>query len=220
MTLGDHELGIALGDICGKGISAALLMANLQATLRSNAMNIKKNPGLNGSKIVAGVVESLNSQIYSYTAANKFATFFYALYDNRRQTLIYCNAGHNPPLYFYDGKMRRLSAGGTVVGIFADSKYEEETVCAKTGDVFVAYTDGIIESVNEYGEEFGEHRLAQIVEENRHMDANALKEIIVSQVLEWTFGEERDDDMTLVIAKIIDSEEINGGTSSNTLSMA
>ena len=220
LPLGDNELGLALGDICGKGISAALLMANLQATLRSNVMNIKRNPGLNGAKNVAGVVESLNSQIYSYTAANKFATFFYALYDDRLQTLTYCNAGHNPPLYFNGGKMRRLSAGGTVVGIFADSKYEEETVCAKTGDVFVAYTDGIIESVNEYGEEFGEHRLAQLVEENRHMDANALKEIIVSQVLAWTFAEERDDDMTLVIAKIVDPKEINGDISSDTLSLA
>ena len=111
---------------------------------------------------MAGVVERVNSQIYSYTAANKFATFFYALYDDRLQTLTYCNAGHNPPLYFNGGKIRRLSAGGTVVGIFADSKYEEETVHAKTGDVFVAYTDGIIESVNEYGEEFGENRLAQL----------------------------------------------------------
>ncbi len=219
LPLGDNELGIALGDICGKGISAALLMANLQATLRSNATNIKRNPGLNGARIVAGVVESLNSQIYSYTAANKFATFFYALYDDLLKTLTYCNAGHNPPLYFNGGKMRRLSAGGTVVGIFADSKYEEETVCAKTGDIFVAYTDGIIESVNEYGEEFGEHRLAQIIEENRHMDATALKEIIVSKVLAWTFGEERDDDMTLVIAKIVDPKEINGGISSDTLSL-
>jgi phosphoserine phosphatase RsbU/P len=209
LPLGDNELGLALGDICGKGISAALLMANMQATLRSNAMNIKRNPGLNGAKNVAGVVERLNSQIYSYTAANKFATFFYALYDNRLQTLTYCNAGHNPPLYFNGGKMRRLSAGGTVVGIFADSKYEEETVYAKTGDVFVAYTDGIIESINEYGEEFGEHRLAQLIEDNRHMDANALKEIIVSQVLAWTFTEERDDDMTLIIAKIVDPKEIH-----------
>jgi phosphoserine phosphatase RsbU/P len=207
LPLGDNELGLALGDICGKGISAALLMANLQATLRSNVMNIKRNPGLNGAKNVAGVVERLNSQIYSYTAANKFATFFYALYDDRLQTLTYCNAGHNPPLYFNGGKMRRLNTGGTVVGIFADSKYEEEMVYAKTGDIFVAYTDGIIESVNEYGEEFGEHRLAQLVEENRHMDANGLKEIIVSQVLAWIFAEERDDDMTLVIAKIVDPKK-------------
>jgi phosphoserine phosphatase RsbU/P len=208
LPLGDNELGLALGDICGKGISAALLMANMQATLRSNVMNIKRNPGLKGAKNVAGVVERLNSQIYSYTAANKFATFFYALYDDRPQTLTYCNAGHNPPLYFNGGKMRRLSAGGTVVGIFADSKYEEETICVQIGDVFVAYTDGITESINEYGEEFGEDRLAQLVEENRHMDANALKEIIVSQVLSWTFAEERDDDMTLVIAKIVDPKEI------------
>jgi len=217
LLLGEHELGLALGDICGKGISAALLMANLQATLRSNVMNAKRSQGQDGEKDVAGVVERVNSQIYSYTAANKFATFFYALYDDRRQTITYCNAGHNPPLYFNGGRIRRLSAGGTVVGIFADSKYEEETVQAKTGDVFVAYTDGIVESMNEYGEEFGENRLAGLIEENRHLDANSLKEVIVSQVLSWTFAEERDDDMTLVIAKIVDPREINGDTSSETL---
>ncbi len=214
LPLGDHELGLALGDICGKGISAALLMANLQATLRSNVMNAGKRPDQNGERCVAGVVEKVNSQIYSYTAANKFATFFYALYDDRLQTLTYCNAGHNPPLYFNGSNVRRLSAGGTVVGIFADSKYEEETVQAKTGDVFVAYTDGIVESVNEYGEEFGEHRLAQLIQKNRHLDANALKEAIVSSVLSWTFAEERDDDMTLVIVKAIDPRGIEENASS------
>jgi sigma-B regulation protein RsbU (phosphoserine phosphatase) len=217
LPLGDHELGLALGDICGKGISAALLMANLQATLRSNVMNAKRSQGQDGEKEVSGVVERVNSQIYSYTAANKFATFFYALYDDRRQTITYCNAGHNPPLYFNGSRIRRLSAGGTVVGIFADSKYEEETVQAKAGDVFVAYTDGIVESMNEYGEEFGENRLAGLIKENRHLDANSLKEVVVSQVLSWTFAEERDDDMTLVIAKIIDPREISDNTSSETL---
>jgi sigma-B regulation protein RsbU (phosphoserine phosphatase) len=220
LPLGEHELGLALGDICGKGISAALLMANLQATLRSNVINIKRNQGQNGDKNVAGVVERVNSQIYSYTAANKFATFFYALYDDQLQTLTYCNAGHNPPLYFNGGGIRRLSAGGTVVGIFADSTYEEETVHTKAGDVFVAYTDGIVESINEYGEEFGEKRLASLIQENRHLDANALKEIIVSKVLSWTFAEERDDDMTLVIAKIIDPREISGDISSEALGQA
>lgn len=213
LPLGDHELGIAMGDICGKGISAALLMANLQATLRSNALNIKETTGANAGKDVAGVVERVNSQIYSYTAANKFATFFYARYDDRSQTITYCNAGHNPPLYFNGGKIRRLSAGGTVVGIFADSKYEEETVQAKTGDLFVAYTDGIVESVNEYGEEYGEGRLAQLIQENRHLGAEALKDIIVSQVLSWAFAEERDDDMTLVIAKIIETRDVTGNSS-------
>jgi phosphoserine phosphatase RsbU/P len=221
LQLGEHELGLALGDICGKGISAALLMANLQATLRSNVMNTRRDQGgQNGDKNVASVVERVNSQIYSYTAANKFATFFYALYDDRSQTLTYCNAGHNPPLYFNGGRIRRLNAGGTVVGIFADSKYEEETIHAKPGDVFVAYTDGIVECVNEYGEEFGENRLASLIQENRRLDANALKEIVVSQVLSWTFAEERDDDMTLVIAKIIDPRDISNNTSSETLGQA
>jgi len=217
LPLGDHELGLALGDICGKGISAALLMANLQATLRSNVMNAQRSRGQDGEKNVANVVEKVNSQIYSYTAANKFATFFYALYDDQLQTFTYCNAGHNPPLYFNGGKIRRLSEGGTVVGIFADSKYTEETVHAKAGDVFVAYTDGIVESVNEYGEEFGELRLAQLIQENRGLNADALKEVIVSQVLSWTFAEERDDDMTLIIAKVIDPRWIAGDTSSETL---
>ena len=88
---------------------------------------------------------------------------------------------------------------------------------AKAGDVFVAYTDGIVESVNEYGEEFGELRLAQLIQENRRLNADALKEVIVSQVLSWTFAEERDDDMTLIIAKVIDPRWIAGDTSSETL---
>jgi sigma-B regulation protein RsbU (phosphoserine phosphatase) len=220
LPLGEHELGLALGDICGKGISAALLMANLQATLRSNVLNAIKTNGKNGEENVAGLVERVNSQIYSYTAANKFATFFYALYNDELQTLTYCNAGHNPPLYFNGSKMRRLNAGGTVVGIFADSKYEQETVSAKAGDVFVAYTDGIVESLNEYGEEFGESRLAQLIQENRHLSANQLKEAVVSRVLSWTFSEERDDDMTLIIGKIIDPRDISPNSSSNSLGEA
>jgi phosphoserine phosphatase RsbU/P len=211
LPLGSHQLGLALGDICGKGISAALLMANLQATLRSNVMNLWKESSLNGEKTVAKIVERLNSQIYSFTAANKFATFFYALYDDQQQTLTYCNAGHNPPLYFNGTKIRRLSAGGTVVGVFADSKYDQETIPVNTGDLFVAYTDGIVESVNEYGEEFGEQRLTQLVQENRHLNANMIKELVVNQVLSWTFAEERDDDMTLIIAKVLEP----GGVSSD-----
>jgi phosphoserine phosphatase RsbU/P len=202
LLLGRDELGLALGDICGKGISAALLMTNLQATLRSNVMNLQGHNGLNGDISVAKLVERLNSQIYSYTSANKFASFFYALYNETQQTLTYCNAGHNPPLYFANGGFRRLTAGGTVVGIFEDSKYDQETVQLNTGDLLVAYTDGIVESINEYGEEFGENRLIQLVQENRHSTAESIKDAIVKQVLSWTFAEERDDDMTLIIARI------------------
>lgn len=202
LPMGSRELGLAVGDICGKGISAALLMTNLQATLRSTVMNLRSRNGTGDDRTVSELVESLNRQICSYTSANKFATFFYALYNDERQTLTYCNAGHNPPLFFKNGKVRRLDAGGTVVGIFEDSKYEQETIELGGGDVLVAYTDGITESVNEYGEEFGEERLIRIVQENRDASAEKIKDSIVKHVLSWTFAEEREDDMTLIVARI------------------
>lgn len=166
-------------------------------------MNLRGLAGQNGDSMVAELVERLNRQIYSYTSANKFATFFYALYNEARQTLTYCNAGHNPPLYFNGGNVRRLISGGTVVGVFADSKYEQETIQLCAEDLLVAYTDGIVESVNEYGEEFGESRLIDLVRENRLLPANGIKDAIVEHVLSWTFAEERDDDMTLIIAKML-----------------
>ena len=199
-----NVMGLALGDICGKGISAALLMANLQATLRSNVlargaqMSSEKHSG-NGN--VASVVKTLNRQICSFTSANKFVSFFYAVYDDSKSSLTYCNAGHNPPLYFGEGGFQRLSAGGTVVGIFPDAEFDEETVELHSGDIFLAYTDGIVESVNEYGEEFGEQRLINLVGANQNLSAEQLQKAIVDEVLDWAFEEERDDDMTLIVAR-------------------
>jgi phosphoserine phosphatase RsbU/P len=208
LPLGTHELGMALGDICGKGISAALLMANLQAALRSNVLNLWRQNGKDGEKNVAEVVQRLNSQIFSYTSANKFASFFYAIYDESQKTLTYCNAGHNPPLFFSDTAVHQLRAGGTVVGVFADSLYEQETIKLNAGNILLAYTDGITECVNEYGEEFGEERLIQLIQSNRDLGANELKGLVVDKVLSWTFSEERDDDMTLIVAKILDSNSV------------
>jgi sigma-B regulation protein RsbU (phosphoserine phosphatase) len=197
-------MGLALGDICGKGISAALLMANLQATLRSNVFargTCAHHDDISGDGRVAGVVKVLNQQIYNFTSANKFASFFYAVYDDLQSTFTYCNAGHNPPLYFTDSGFRRLSTGGTVVGIFPDAEFEQETIQIKSGDIFVAYTDGIIESINEYGEEFGEQRLIDLVRGKSDMPAEKLQKAIVDEVLGWAFEEERDDDMTLIVAR-------------------
>jgi phosphoserine phosphatase RsbU/P len=202
LFLGENELGLALADICGKGISAALLMSSLQATLRSNVLNFWHQNGLSGERALAQIVEKLNFQIHSYTSANKFASFFYAVYDDAQQTLTYCNAGHNPPLHFSGESFQRLCTGGTVVGIFADSQYEQETIHLQAGDFLVAYTDGIVESVNEQGEEFGEKRLIELIQKYRGLDADKLKGVIVEQVLAWTAVEERADDMTLVVAKM------------------
>jgi sigma-B regulation protein RsbU (phosphoserine phosphatase) len=89
------------------------------------------------------------------------------------------------------------------VGIFADSEYEQKTIQLNEGDIFVAYTDGIVESINEYGEEYGENRLIRLIQKNRSSSAEEIKEVIVKSVLDWAFAEERDDDMTLIIGKII-----------------
>jgi sigma-B regulation protein RsbU (phosphoserine phosphatase) len=207
LPLGVNELGLAMGDICGKGISAALLMANLQATLRSNVMNLWQRNGENGNQMVSEVVDRLNSQIYSFTTANKFASFFFAFYEGAGQTMTYCNAGHNPPLYFTGDEVQRLTEGGTIVGVFPDSRYEQETIQLSEGDLFVAYTDGIVESINEYGEEYGEKRLIRLIQQNRGLSAEGIKEIIVKSVLDWAFAEERDDDMTLIIVKMLEREQ-------------
>jgi sigma-B regulation protein RsbU (phosphoserine phosphatase) len=201
-----NVLGLALGDICGKGISAALLMANLQATLRSNIVSLSRSsdmPAAAGAdRQVARVVSVINEQIFHYTASNKFASLFYAVYDEPGRTLSYCNAGHNPPLFFNGDGCRRLETGGTVVGIFPDAEYEQETIQLQPGDLFLAYTDGIVECVNEYGEEFGEQRLIRLAQEHRQLSAAELQQVLVEQVLDWTFEEERDDDMTMIIAKV------------------
>ncbi len=207
LKFNSHRMGMALGDICGKGISAALLMANLQATLRSNVTNLFIDTNRDDDQAdiagsVATVVRRVNEQIYRHTSANKFASFFYAVYDARRPALTYCNAGHNPPLFFSGDGYHRLTAGGTVVGIFPDADFEEETIELRAGDLFLAYTDGIVECVNEYGEEFGEERLIDLIKANRHSPADGIQKLIVERVLEWAFEEERDDDMTLIVAKV------------------
>lgn len=208
LKLDTHRIGLALADICGKGISAALLMANLQASLRSNAFFLEReatgtpqgHPHATGA--VSGLVRVLNEHICNHTSANKFASFFYAVYDDASLSLTYCNAGHNPPIYFSGGQYRRLTAGGTVVGIFPDADFDQETIQLRPSDVFLAYTDGIVESVNEYGEEFGEERLIDLIRVNQQLSADDLQKIIVENVLDWAFEEERDDDMTLIVAKI------------------
>jgi phosphoserine phosphatase RsbU/P len=204
LQFNQESVGMALGDICGKGISAALLMANLQATLRSNVTSWNGDPSRLKPECdgrVAGVVKVLNHQIYSFTSANKYASFFYAVYDESCATFTYCNAGHNPPLFFTDSGIKRLTTGGTVVGIFPDAEFEQETLRLRSGDVFIAYTDGITEAVNEYGEEFGEQRLIDLVRGKCDLPAEELQKAIFDEVLGWAYEEERDDDMTLIVAR-------------------
>ena len=200
LPFGNDGLGMALGDISGKGISAALLMASLQAALHSNVMHLHDD----GAELnVAGIVERLNRQIYSYTGTNRFATFFYAHYDGNLRTIVYCNAGHNPPLHFHGNECRRLNTGGTVVGIFPGAVYKQETLRLTTGDLIVAYTDGLTECADVNGEEFGEERLIQLVRDNREIPVEDMKKKILENVLAWKSEEEQEDDITLIIARLV-----------------
>ena len=203
LPLGEDDLGLAVGDISGKGISAALLMASLQAALHSNVMYLHGAEDAAGARNVAGIIERLNRQIYNYTDTNLFATFFYAHYDGNMRTMVYCNAGHNPPLHFHGGEYRRLNTGGTVVGIFPEVVYEQEILRLADGDLIVAYTDGLTECPDINGEEFGEERLIQLVRDNLEMPVEDMKKKILESVLAWKSGEEQADDITMIIVRLL-----------------
>jgi sigma-B regulation protein RsbU (phosphoserine phosphatase) len=208
-------LGIALGDVSGKGVSAALLMASLQAALRSHAgvvggqfaRGAAQSLGRSqGSRVaiavpVAEVVSLLNQQLYQNTPIEQYATLFYAVYEEPSAELIYTNAGHLPPLVFTANGVRRLETGGTVVGLFPDSEYEQGVIRFAMGDVLVAYTDGITEATSPWGEQFGEARLIASVERLCGEPADVIVTEVLRTVNEWMESDEPQDDMTLIVAK-------------------
>jgi sigma-B regulation protein RsbU (phosphoserine phosphatase) len=198
LLLGPEKLGVALGDISGKGISAALLMANLQATLRSQAP-------LRGEdlKVLLG---DINNLLCRSTDARKFATFFYGVYDATCRSLTYVNAGHNLPILFKGktgGRVVRLATGGMILGAFKDSRYMQETLQLDSGDVLVVFSDGITEAANEREEYFDEERLVRIVVRNRHLEAAGLCDRILAEVAAFTENSPPQDDMTLVAVRVL-----------------
>mgnify|MGYP001608322944 CR=1 FL=1 len=197
--IGEHRLGLAIGDISGKGISAALLMATIQSALRSY---LGANGASAGSPDTSRLAERLNRQLFESTSPETYATFCCAIFDSPTGLLTYTNAGHLPPLHCAGGRIERLEAGGTVVGLFEQASYQQATVPMNPGSLLVAYTDGITECENAYGEAFGEDRLAAIVHKHSGKFPEALIAEIMSRVDEWTAGAEQDDDMTLLVARM------------------
>jgi sigma-B regulation protein RsbU (phosphoserine phosphatase) len=144
----------------------------------------------------------LNHQLFESTPQEKYATLFLAAYDGPKQKLTYSNGGHLPPLVLSDdGSVQRLECGGTVVGLFDDCSYEEGGVQLRPGDLFVAYSDGVTEPENEFGE-FGEERLIQLIQENRSLPLGRITEIVTAAVLDWIGANEQPDDVTLVLARV------------------
>jgi phosphoserine phosphatase RsbU/P len=205
LRLDENRVGVVLGDISGKGISAALLMAAIQSALHAQFYNGHSSAGLPAATPVstAQVVSRLNLQLYESTPLEKYVTFFYAVYDSRNRKLTYTNAGHCPPVLFRRGNVERLEAGGTVVGLFSGMVYQESEVTLQPGDLLLAYTDGLVEPENSYEEEFGEGRLLETARRAASFPPEELAAEIYRSVNEWTGSPELQDDMTLVVGKAV-----------------
>jgi len=201
----DSRLAFAIGDVAGKGISAALLMAAIQSTMRMQLTAGCLPSEANGAAqhvSTAAMVSRLNKQLYANTSPEKYATFYFALYDEKTQTLTYTNAGHLPPILLHNGVAEFLQVTGTVVGAFPFSRYDEKQVQISSGDVLVAYTDGIVEPENEYGEMFGEKRLTDLLAKNADRDSDEIIARVMEAVQQWTGPTaELSDDMTIVVAR-------------------
>ncbi|MFQ5865529.1 MAG: GAF domain-containing SpoIIE family protein phosphatase [bacterium] len=195
IELTDDRLGVALGDVSGKGIPAALLMSNLQATLRGQAL-------INSS--CKECIDQANYLLYTNTDPEKFVTLFYGVLDCKNKTMHYVNAGHNFPfLLDHRGKFVQLEIGGVVMGMFPDYPFEEGQLQLRSGEIIVMYSDGVTEAENEQEDQFGEKRIKQIVRQYRHSSAKEIIEKICESVDEFTGSIEQADDITLVVLKVL-----------------
>jgi sigma-B regulation protein RsbU (phosphoserine phosphatase) len=216
----ESGVGIAIGDISGKGISAALLMATLHSAVRAYrlvseelvysdsvqaALSASRESGAgDGGKLFKSpgqILAMLNRHLYRTTQRAKYATLFLAHYDADTALLTYSNAGHLPPLVLgLDGKVRRLDCGGTVVGLMDGMRYEEGSIQMHPGDILVGYSDGITEPENDFGE-FGEERLMEVVARYRDQPLHVISAQVMLALDAWIGAEEQPDDITLVLAR-------------------
>jgi sigma-B regulation protein RsbU (phosphoserine phosphatase) len=197
IQLSPTHLAIAIADISGKGISAALLMASLQAALRSQVLVV-------GSEAMstAELVARLNKHLVRNTADDRFATFFIAVYDSATRKLRYTNAGHLPSFLISKDSALHLDVGGMVLGVMEDYPYEEGSVLVPADALFVAYSDGLVEPENVYGEEFGIRRLRQAAVHVQGSEPRVVAESLMTAAEEWAGTPEQADDMTVIVARL------------------
>jgi serine phosphatase RsbU (regulator of sigma subunit) len=197
LPLEDGRMGLAVGDVSGKGLSAALLMASLQGSLRSLA-------SADGAR-VDEIVTDVNRQLCSLTESNRFVTLFFAIYDDHRRELFCVNAGHNAPMLLRAGddgaSPERVRSGGTVLGFCPEARWRAQSLHLAPDDLLVAVTDGVVEAANAANEEFGEHRLAEVLVANRSLPAAELCREVVARVAEFLAGLPAADDLTVVVAR-------------------
>ena len=194
LALPGGRLGVVIGDVSGKGIAAALLMASLQASVRGQSMR--------GESDLAQLIGNVNSLIYEASTSSRYATLFYAELDPATKQLSYVNAGHNAPLLVRDGTAIYLEEGGTVVGLLPRYPYKQGSIALQPGDVLVAFTDGISEAMNSADEEWGEEALLGAIRECQQLPAQEMIPELLKRADAFVNGAPQHDDMTLVIVKL------------------
>ena len=216
LKVSPDQFCLAVGDISGKGISAALLMASLQALLRSHASQTTED--------LAAVVTEMNRLLCSMTEESRFATLFCAVYDDSTRELTYVNAGHNPPLLFRRGAsgadiqpatafgsaepssngIIRLEGSGAVLGMFPEGSYEHRSLPLEPGDTLVIYTDGITEAQDSRGREYGEERLTELVRSRISLPPVELQDQLLNSVKQFAGEVPLADDLTLLLVKAVE----------------
>lgn len=192
LPLPDHRLALTIGDASGKGLAAALMISNVQSSLRTAACFTGND--------TAAALTAVNRQVYASSLANRYATLFYGIFDGAKRTLRYVNAGHNPPMVIrQDGSIIWLETGGAPVGMLPDWAYEEAVIQLRPGDLVVAYTDGVIEALNAAGEEWGAEGLQKAAAESGAADADAAVRGIFASMDEFSQGHQHDDATVAVL---------------------
>ncbi len=222
MLVESNKLGIAVGDVAGKGISGAMLMANLQGLLRSFAPMYGEN--------VVELMNKINHSMYISTDANRFVTLFYGIYNDSNRSLVYVNAGHSYPILFrrtnalnpssaisdiYDQhlyqslklggnyfKKLKIDSNSTVLGAFPDATFTQHVIQLNRGDIIIIFSDGISDARDYSNDDYGEDRIAAIVERNPDLSPNKLHEALINDINNFVGSQKQFDDMTLVVAKV------------------
>lgn len=204
LDLGNQRLALTVADVAGKGIAAALLMSVVQASLRVISAE--------NHSAVSQLTAKMNRYLYRSTPSSKYATFFYAELDDGGRRLRYVNAGHNPPYLARrtggEVAIQELNAGGLALGLFPEARYQEAAIELSTGDVLVAFTDGVTEALDPGGQEFGEQRVQDILRQSIDLPAAEISARIAADLREWIGDAEQYDDLTYIVMKVNELESL------------
>jgi sigma-B regulation protein RsbU (phosphoserine phosphatase) len=192
----ENQMGIAIGDVSGKGIPAALIMASFRASLIAEIRN---------NYAIRSIMFKVNNLLFESTASDIYVTAVYGVLDTKNRIFTFANGGHNAPILRHaNGRMEYLTEGGVALGTFENSKYEERPLKLNPGDIIVFYTDGVTEAKNEKDEEFGTRRLKQVIDDSRQLSATQIQENIYKAVKDFRGDLAPGDDLTMIVIKIGD----------------